>query len=288
MKKKLNHILVGLFTLLSSYAFSQISTNPNDYLLRIRSDHGYLYGGPNDSLRSYLMTDLPALYFNKRLMLETGELNSYTGDLKLYTSGVRQVTIQNSTGNVGIGTTNPQSKLDVFGNIRAYQDSTNNYIELGHFANYGFINSVGIGGTLFQNNGINSLLMDNQGRVAIGNITSFPGNYKLFVEGGILTERVRVAIQNTADWSDYVFAETYPLKKLEEVEAFVKTHKHLPNVPSAQTMVNTGLDVAEMDAKLLEKIEEAFLYIIDLNKKVNALESENKQLKASQCKHTGK
>jgi len=206
----------------------------------------------------------------------------------LYTSGVRQVTIQNSTGNVGIGTTNPQSKLDVFGNIRAYQDSTNNYIELGHFANYGFINSVGIGGTLFQNNGINSLLMDNQGRVAIGNITSFPGNYKLFVEGGILTERVRVAIQNTADWSDYVFAETYPLKKLEEVEAFVKTHKHLPNVPSAQTMVNTGLDVAEMDAKLLEKIEEAFLYIIDLNKKVNALESENKQLKASQCKHTGK
>jgi len=52
-------------------------------------------------------------------------------------------------------------------------------------------------------------------------------------------------------------------------------------VPSATTMVNKGLDVAEMDAKLLEKIEEAFLYIIELNKKVSALELENKQLKAT-------
>jgi len=375
MKKILRHILTGLFALLSSYAFAQISTNPNDYLLRLKSEHGYLYGGPNDSLRSYLMTDLPeiyinkpllvnsigsyngnfslftnttnitiidstgyvgigltnplemlhlngnirgnqtggalriqtnygytdigaqgslashlytnlpAFYFNKRLMLETGELTSYNGDLKLLTSGIKQITIQNTTGNVGIGSTTPQAKLHVVGSLRAYQDTiTSNYIELRHFGNYGTINSVGIGGTLFQNNGFNSLFMDSQGRVSIGNVNSFPGNYKLYVQGGILTERVRVAIQNTNDWSDYVFAETYPLKKIEEVEDFVKIHKHLPNVPSAQDMVNTGLDVAEMDAKLLEKIEEAFLYIIELNKKVKALELENKQLKINKEK----
>lgn len=57
---------------------------------------------------------------------------------------------------------------------------------------------------------------------------------------------------------------------LKEVEKFVNLNSHLPNVPSAQEVVNNGINVAEMDAKLLEKIEELTLYLIEQNKKIDA------------------
>jgi hypothetical protein len=86
------------------------------------------------------------------------------------------------------------------------------------------------------------------------------------VEDGILTEKVKVALKSTADWSDYVFAPTYKLRSLSEVAEFVQANKHLPGVPSASDVVEHGIDVAKMDAKLLEKIEELTLYSIELEK----------------------
>jgi len=115
-------------------------------------------------------------------------------------------------------------------------------------------------------------VISNQNCVKIGNVsTSSFNNYKLFVEKGILTEKVKVAVKNTADWSDYVFEEDYEMMPIDQLEDFVNTNKHLPNVPSAQEMVDEGLDVATMDAKLLEKIEEAHLYIIELHKELKEL-----------------
>jgi len=111
------------------------------------------------------------------------------------------------------------------------------------------------------------------GRVKIGT-TPMPGGYKLFVEEGILTEKVKVAIKSTTDWSDYVFATDYDLMPLSEVEAFTKENNHLPNVPSAKEMVENGLDVASMDAKLLEKIEELTLYLIEQKKEIEKLKTE--------------
>jgi trimeric autotransporter adhesin len=109
--------------------------------------------------------------------------------------------------------------------------------------------------------------------VKIGNVTTPSiGSYKLYVEQGILTEKLKVAVKTSASWSDYVFEPGYKLKSLSEVEAFVKANKHLPGVPSASAMVANGLDVATMDAKLLEKIEELTLYMIEIKK-------ENEQLK---------
>lgn len=111
------------------------------------------------------------------------------------------------------------------------------------------------------------------GKIYLGSSTSYPtttGNYKLFVEGGILTEKVKVALRNTANWADYVFADDYQLMPLNQVEQFVKTNKHLPGVLSADALVKNGLDVAEMQAKHMEKIEELTLYIIDQDKKLNA------------------
>lgn len=125
---------------------------------------------------------------------------------------------------------------------------------------------------------------DQSSGVVIGKgLVNRPAGYQLYVADGILTEKVKVAVKNSADWSDYVFAPTYTLRPLEDVEQFVKTNKHLPGVPSATEVVESGIDVAKMDAKLLEKIEELTLYMIEMKKenerKIQQLESENKELR---------
>ncbi len=122
--------------------------------------------------------------------------------------------------------------------------------------------------------------INQDGKVRIGsNNRATPAGYRLFVEEGILTEKVKVAVSTLGDWADYVFAPDYKLMPLKDVEQFTKENKHLPNVPSASEMVNNGLDVAEMDAKLLEKVEELTLYLIEQNKQIELLKAEITSLK---------
>jgi len=116
--------------------------------------------------------------------------------------------------------------------------------------------------------------IDHDGKVAIGSDLTTPDGYRLFVEDGILTEKIQVAIKNTSNWSDFVFADDYELKGLGEVEQFISENKHLPGVPSANAMVSEGLNVAKMDALLLQKVEELTLYMIELEKKVEMLEAQ--------------
>jgi hypothetical protein len=120
----------------------------------------------------------------------------------------------------------------------------------------------------------------NNGNLMIGN-TSTPAGYKLYVEQGILTEKVKVALKTTGDWSDYVFEPGYQLKPLHEVETFIKTNNHLPGVASAETLVKEGgIDVNKMFAAQMEKIEELTLYLIQANKRLEKLEKENEAQKA--------
>lgn len=105
------------------------------------------------------------------------------------------------------------------------------------------------------------------GNMLIGNptINTSSTNFLLFVEKGILTEKVKVALASTSDWADYVFAPGYKLMPLASVKSFVAENKHLPGIPSAQQLVEEeGYDLGKMDAKLLEKIEELTLHMIRL------------------------
>ena len=123
----------------------------------------------------------------------------------------------------------------------------------------------------------------NNGKVVIGTgINSFPDGFQLFVKGGILTERVRVAVANSDRWADYVFQKGYQLMPLREVEKFINHHQHLPNVPSAEEMAKNGLDVMETSAKLMEKLEELTLYMIDANKRIEELQEKVKTLEKGQ------
>ena len=95
--------------------------------------------------------------------------------------------------------------------------------------------------------------------------------YKLAVSGGILTEKVRVATNGTPFWADFVFDSTFKLKSLKEVEDFIKENKHLPDVPSTSDVTKNGIDLAETQAILLQKIEELTLYVIQQQKDINKL-----------------
>lgn len=114
------------------------------------------------------------------------------------------------------------------------------------------------------------------GKVLIGNpnqVTT-PGNYLLYVQTGIMTERIRVALKNTTDWADYVFHKDYHLMNLSEISSYIEEHKHLPGIPSAEQVAKDGIDVAEMNAKLLGKIEELTLYVIKQQKEIEQLKTD--------------
>lgn len=118
------------------------------------------------------------------------------------------------------------------------------------------------------------------GKMAIGVAANdMPGNYKLYVKGGILTEHCRVGKDSTADWSDYVFSKDYKLTKLDSVEEYIKQNHHLKDIPTTDDVTKNGIDVAQMDAQLLKKVEELTLYVIQLQKDNEALKKEVETLK---------
>jgi hypothetical protein len=102
-------------------------------------------------------------------------------------------------------------------------------------------------------------------------------SYKLAVGGGILTEKIRIATTGTTFWADYVFEPSFKLRSLTEVERFIKINKHLPDVPSTAEVTQNGIDIAQTQALLLQKVEELTLYVIQQQKQIQALKRQVKR-----------
>lgn len=113
------------------------------------------------------------------------------------------------------------------------------------------------------------MVFKNNGNIGIG--TTNPGTYKLAVEGTIGARKVKVTAVNP--WPDYVFEDNYKLLSIPEMEKYILLHKHLPEIPSAKEVNLEGIELGEMNRKLLQKIEEQALYIIELNKRLSKLEA---------------
>jgi hypothetical protein len=122
------------------------------------------------------------------------------------------------------------------------------------------------------------VILNNDGSMGVGLSSGVqPVGYKLAVGGDVIAERVVVKLQ--ANWPDYVFKTGYSLRPLSEVEAFVKTNNHLPDVPSEAEIKEKGIDMEQMNATLLKKVEELTLYLIEQQKEVKTLREEVKQLR---------
>lgn len=154
------------------------------------------------------------------------------------------------------GTTTDQSPWNITGNA-----GTNPSVN--------FLGTIDSQDLVVKTSNSERMKVTSNGKIIMGGATlscSDCNNYRLFVKDGIRTEKIKIDIASANGWADYVFKKDYELKTLEEVEQFIKQNGHLPNIPSADEVVKNGLDLGEMNSKLLEKIEELTLYNIDLNK----------------------
>ncbi|MBT1699854.1 hypothetical protein KK083_23405 [Fulvivirgaceae bacterium PWU4] len=119
------------------------------------------------------------------------------------------------------------------------------------------------------------VLQSSGGNVLIGKFSQNNTAYRLDVNGAVRSNEVVV---NT-DGADFVFDAGYELRNLDEVEQYVKENKHLPDIESAAEMQKNGLALGKMDMKLLQKIEELTLYMIELKKEMSEMKLENQKLR---------
>ena len=97
------------------------------------------------------------------------------------------------------------------------------------------------------------------------------------MSGGVLAEKIY--LEQETNWPDYVFSSKYHLRSLEETESYINENSHLPNMPSAAEVEENGYDLGTMNAKLLEKIEELTLHLINEHKRIDQIIDENTSIK---------
>jgi hypothetical protein len=174
-------------------------------------------------------------------------------------------------GNVGIGTTSPGYILDVAGTMRIGKVSDGTSLILsgkpGTSYNYTFDSRNGnYLSVVSQAPGATPFVLDYAGNVGIG--TTAP-DAKLAVYGTIHSREVKVDLN--VPGPDYVFDSDYKLAELSELKAYVDKHHHLPEIPSADQMTKDGLDLGDMNIKLLKKVEELTLYLLEQQKQIDQL-----------------
>ena len=300
--KRIHSLFIFYFTVISLLSATGI------YAQKWAVSNGNLYVDPIEAYVGIGLTN-PAYHLDV-----SGQLNASEYFLNGSKIGVWYQTPTNdlyySSGKVGIGTTTPSSDLSVAGEIdisgSRLHVGTNGNIGIGTSSPAARLHVKGISGTSeimrltdygdhselrihvtgsrteFQSWGeaaatnptIPAPLILNPSGGSVGIGTTNPGSYKLAVNGSVHAKEVVVE----TGWSDFVFEDDYRLPPLAEVEQHIKTHKHLPDIPSAEEVAANGVSVGEMQARLLQKIEELTLYVIELKKENEALKQRVNEL----------
>jgi len=306
MKTTLKLIVLMLaIALYAGETNAQTTTTNETNNFKITTPNGYLQIGPMNSSWSHFQTDRDKFYFNKPVYIN-GSIHSYIGkNLSIGTHGQSQLTILESNGNVGIGTTSPIALLSVQaaygtsnfptisskGDILGFLVSGNNGIEFGSARASNERKSWILARHSSSSYGKHYSILHLQ--PDIGDVSKYKGvaiGYKpnahitsgfyLSVNGKIESEEIKV--QNVTG-ADFVFAPDYNLMPLTEIETYIKANHHLPEVPSAAQMKANGVELGKMNMLLLQKIEELTLHQIEMNR---LLREQQKQLKVQNQKIT--
>jgi hypothetical protein len=282
-----------------------IGTNsPNE---KLHINQGNIYVQDNRTGKSpHVIFDVPAVNYKEgglqftRLGDTIAGIN-YVADpnfenyLKLSVSagGTGADLVVNNNGNTGMGYLDPQVKLHVrsSGAELLRLESVNPMIQfrrmtgLATYADIGFIQTstddfkIGInasnntGRFIIRTGGADQVFVDDGGNVSIGTAGTAAG-YKLNVGGKAICEELKVQLEGS--WPDYVFNNDYKLKSLDELQAFIKQNNHLPNIPKASQIEKEGLEVGDMQKRMMEKIEELTLYILQLKNEIDQLKAVGK------------
>jgi len=192
-----------------------------------------------------------------------------------------------SSGNVGIGTDTPGTLLELKAQnkptrLKLQADTDQNTFitftpntgaEYQYNVGYDNTNDIfSITGNCFPST--SGLHITHSGNVLIGKTSQANSDYKLDVNGKIRANEIKI---NTTG-ADFVFESTYNLKSLAEVEKFISDNKHLPEISSASEMNKNGVDLGDLNMKLLQKVEELTLYTIEQQKRIEKLEKQVQQL----------
>jgi hypothetical protein len=213
------------------------------------------------------------------------------------TSYTNRLFVQNTSGNVGIGTTAPSSKFEVVDHSAVRMNIYSSAVpaasskiwvsNTAYSYNFGIDNTgIGrIGSNINYANQINLINFrtdaNDMPMVWIGNKKpqGVHADFSFAVQGKIVAQSVYVTAAIASNWADYVFEKDYKLPRLAELEKYYLKNKHLPEVPSTQEVAEKGIDLGEMNTLLLKKVEELTLYVVDLNKKVEVLQKQNERFK---------
>ncbi|MBV7533441.1 hypothetical protein [Chitinophaga sp. sic0106] len=149
-------------------------------------------------------------------------------------------------------------------------------IKAEHVGSNFVVGPVTAGGTTtkLENSAGDLLLQPGTGNIGIGAIRS---DAKLAVAGTIRAQKIKVSVN---DWADFVFSPDYQLPSLTELENYIRQHQHLPNIPTAADVAKNDVDLGEMNKKLLQKVEELTLYIIQQQKEIETLKTWKQQVQA--------
>jgi hypothetical protein len=217
-----------------------------------------------------------------------GKRDSYShkdGRLSFYTSDVDGILNEQMTidrfGNVGIGTTNPIKKMHVSNGVNQevkFRLGENNVTDFTTSSNGSLTINSDVGGSdgkMYLNvRDLTHITLSGNGQVGIG--TTSP-TYKLAVKGTIGCGEI--IVEDVTQWADFVFEPTYNLMPLKELNNYIQENKHLPEIPTTAEVQENGISVGEMNAKLLQKIEELTLYVIEQNKLMIAQQNEINELR---------
>lgn len=193
------------------------------------------------------------------------------GNLIVRSDGTDRVWFHNN-GKVSMGVDQTYGSQLIIGNNNAtagitfFNENTNTF-NISSWGGNAFVETMGDQLILRSGSGAN-LYLKNDGRVTVG-LVSPALNHRLTVLGKIMCYDVTTS--PTYEWPDYVFGDDYKLRPLSEVKAFIEKNKHLPNIPPAAEIEKNGLQLGDMSKRLMEKVEELTLYILQQQEQIDDL-----------------